>query len=124
MALLDGLRPETKYLQRLLVKAAGRVFFVRTEEIDWIEAEGNYLRVHAGREKHLLRETMSRMAERLDPEKFIRIHRSTIVNVERIKELQQLFNGDYAVVLHDGTELKLSRSRREQMQTLLRSGRL
>jgi two-component system LytT family response regulator len=67
---------------------------------------------------------MGEMEAKLDPQKFLRIHRSTIVNIERIKELHQLFNGDYAVVLHDGTELKLSRGRREQMQTLLKSGRL
>jgi two-component system, LytTR family, response regulator len=116
--------PPPQYLSRLLIKAAGRVFFLKADEIDWIGAEDYYVKLHVGRKSHLLRETMGELEARLDPQKFLRIHRSTIVNVERIKELHQLFNGDYSVVLHDGTELKLSRSRREQMQSLLKSGRL
>lgn len=117
-------QPPPQYLTRLLIKSAGRVFFLKVDEIDWIGAEDYYVKLHVGRRSHLLRETMGEMEARLDPQKFLRIHRSTIVNVERIKELHQLFNGDYSVVLLDGTELKLSRSRREQMQTLLKSGRL
>jgi two-component system LytT family response regulator len=113
-----------QHLTRLLIKTAGRVFFLKADEIDWIGAEDYYVKLHVGRKSHLLRETMGELESRLDPQKFLRIHRSTIVNVERIKELHQLFNGDYSVVLHDGTELKLSRSRREQMQSLLKSGRL
>ncbi|MDQ3805425.1 MAG: LytTR family transcriptional regulator, partial [Acidobacteriota bacterium] len=116
--------PPPQYLTRLLIKSAGRVFFLKAEEIDWIGAEDYYVKLHVGRKSHLLRETMHELEARLDPQKFLRIHRSTIVNVDRIKELHQLFNGDYAVVLHDGTELKLSRSRREHLQTLLKSGRL
>jgi two-component system LytT family response regulator len=116
--------PPPQYLTRLLIKSAGRVFFLKADEIDWVGAEDYYVKLHVGRRCHLLRETMNELEAKLDPQKFLRIHRSSIVNVERIKELQQLFNGDYAVVLHDGTELKLSRSRREQMQTLLKSGRL
>ncbi|HWS54767.1 MAG TPA: LytTR family DNA-binding domain-containing protein [Pyrinomonadaceae bacterium] len=115
-------RPQ--YLTRLLVKSSGRVFFLKADEIDWIGAEDYYVKLHVGRRGHLLRETMNELESKLDPQKFLRIHRSTIVNVERIRELHQLFNGDYAVVLHDGTELKLSRTRREHLQSLLRSGRL
>jgi two-component system LytT family response regulator len=113
-----------QYLTRLLIKSGGRVFFLKADEIDWIGAEDYYVKLHVGRRSHLLRETMNELEARLNPQKFLRIHRSSIVNVERIKELHQLFNGDYSVVLHDGTELKLSRSRREHLQSLLRSGRL
>ena len=115
---------QTKYLTRLLIKSAGRVSFLKTDEIDYITAEDYYVKLHVGRKNHLLRETMNEMESRLDPEKFVRLHRSSIVNLERVRELQQLFNGDYAVVLHDGTELKLSRTRREHLEQLLRTGRL
>ena len=113
---------EPRYLSRLLVKAGGRVFFLKADEIDWIGAEDYYVKLHVGRKGHLLRETMNDMEAQLDPARFVRIHRSAIVNVERIRELQQLFNGEYVVVLHDGTELKLSRARREQLQTMLQTG--
>lgn len=107
-----------RHLERLMIKSSGRVFFLRAEELDWIEAEGNYLRVHAGRESHLIRETMNRLASKLDPDKFLRIHRSTLVNIERIKELQPLFSGDYAVILRDGKQLTLSRSYRDKLLEL------
>jgi two-component system LytT family response regulator len=105
-------RPTGKPLERVTVKAGGRIFFVKTEDIDWVEAAGNYLRLHVGKQTHLLRETMNGLEARLDPERFWRIHRSTIVNVDRVQELQPLFHGDYAVILHDGTQLTLSRSYR------------
>ena len=129
IALLEGREGQTvsaptqpQYLSRLLIKSAGRVSFLKTEEIDWIGAEDYYVKLHVGRKSHLLRETMNDMEAKLDPARFVRIHRSTIVNVERIRELHQHFNGEYLVVLQDGTELKLSRSRREQLQTLLKTG--
>jgi two-component system LytT family response regulator len=131
VALLEGrekLPLETnskqEYVSRLLIKSAGRVFFLKTDEIDYVQAEDYYVKLHVGRKGHLLRETMNEMEAKLDPAKFLRIHRSSIVNVDRIRELQQHFNGEYIVVLNEGTELKLSRSRREQLQTLLKSGRL
>jgi two-component system LytT family response regulator len=125
----DGARTGEKpsrpqHLTRLLIKSAGRVFFLKTDEIDWIGAEDYYVKLHVGRKGHLLRETMNDLEARLDPQKFMRVHRSAIVNLDRVKELHQHFNGDYVVVLQDGTELKLSRSRREHLQTLLGSGRL
>ena len=95
---------------RVLIKTPGRLYFVKTDAIDWIEAAGNYLRLHSGGETHLLRETMNNFERRLEPTRFVRIHRSTIVNVERIRELQTLFHGDYVVLLRDGTELTLSRN--------------
>jgi two-component system LytT family response regulator len=112
------------YVSRLLIKSAGRVFFLKTDEIDYVRAEDYYVKLHVGRKGHLLRETMNEMEAKLDPEKFLRIHRSTIVNIERIRELQPHFNGEYIVVLNDGSEHKLSRSRREQLQSLLKSGSL
>ena len=118
LSLLENLKTEQKHLERLMVKSQGRVFFLRTEEIDWIEAEGNYVRLHVGKESHLLRETMNHLASRLDPQKFLRIHRSTLVNIERIKELQPLFSGDYVVILRDGKQLTLSRSYRDKMLEL------
>ena len=115
-ALLEDARGARKYLDRVVIKSSARVFFLRVAEIDWIEAAGNYLKLHAGREEHLLRETMNNLEARLDPAKFLRIHRSTIVNVERIQELQPWFHGDYLVLLRDGTRLTLSRSYRQKLQ--------
>jgi two-component system LytT family response regulator len=111
------------YLTRLMVKSASRVFFLKVDEVDWIEAADYYVKLHIARKSHLLRESMSDLEGRLDPDKFMRIHRSAIVNLDRVKEMHPLFNGEYVVILHDGTELKLSRSRREQLQQLLNSGR-
>jgi two-component system LytT family response regulator len=105
-------KPAAKPLERVTIKSGGRIYFVKVEEIDWIEAAGNYLRLHSGAETHLLRETLGNLEARLDPERFWRIHRSTIVNVDQVQELQPLFHGDYAVILKDGTQLTLSRSYR------------
>ncbi|HLL72166.1 MAG TPA: LytTR family DNA-binding domain-containing protein [Pyrinomonadaceae bacterium] len=118
LSLLENLQTEQRHLERLMIKSSGRVFFLRTAEIDWIEAEGNYLRLHAGKDSHLLRETMNRLASKLNPDKFLRIHRSTLVNIERIKELQPLFSGDYVVILRDGKQLTLSRSYRDKLLEL------
>ena len=101
---------------RLVVKSGGRLFFLRADEIDWIEAAGNYVRLHLGTEAHLLRETMNSIEARLNPEIFFRIHRSHIVNIERVKELQPWFNGEYVVFLRNGTRLTLSRGYREKLQ--------
>jgi two-component system, LytTR family, response regulator len=112
-------RPKSKYPDRLVIKTAGRVSFLKTCEIDWIEAEGNYVRLHVGKEAHLLRETLNQMEERLDPDQFLRIHRLTIVSLERIKELQPWFHGEYRVLLQDGTQLLLSRKYREKLRDFL-----
>ena len=113
-SLLADLKQEKKYLERLVVKSVGRVFFVKVDEIDWIEAAGNYVKLHAGRESHMVRETMNGIESKLDPDRFLRIHRSTVVNIDRIKELHPMFSGDYAVILRDGTELALSRNYRDR----------
>jgi len=121
LALLGDTRPGRKHLERLVIKSGGRIFFLKMEEIDWIEAAGNYLRLHVGSETHLLRETMNTLEGRIDPERFLRIHRSTIVNIERIREIQPLFHGDYVVLLRGGTELTLSRTYRPRLQEVLGS---
>ena len=116
LALVNDIKPEPARLERLVVKSGGRVFFLRTDEIDWIEAAGNYVRLHLGQEAHLFRETMNRMEARLDTRRFARIHRSRIVNTERIKELQPWFNGEHVIILRDGTRLTLSRGYKDRLQ--------
>jgi two-component system LytT family response regulator len=108
-----------KFLERLVVKEAGRVFFLKTEEVDWMETAGNYVRLHVGREAHLIRDSLSGMEAKLPPDHFLRIRRSTIVNVDRIKELQPLFNGEYVFRLKDGTKLTSSRRYRANLDRLL-----
>lgn len=111
--------PETKHLERIVVKEGGRVFFVSTEDVDCFEASGNYVALSLGKKTNLVYETLSKMEKKLDPETFIRIHRSSIVNVKKIKELQPHFNGEYIVVLQSGKRLKLSRSYRGRAKRLL-----
>src|SRR6476660_1224921 len=121
LALVKDLRKDQPRAERLVVKSGGRLFFLRADEIDWVEAAGNYVRLHVGTTSHLLRETMNAIEGRLDPEKFFRIHRSRIVNMERIQELQPWLNGEYDVVLRTGTRLTLSRGYREKLQDRLRA---
>lgn len=118
-ALLEQLHGEKQPLERVVVKESGRIFFLKAEEIDWVEAAENYVNIHAGKASHLLRETMSRLETRLDPRRFVRIHRSAIINIERLQELQPLFHGDYTVILNDGTKLTLSRGYKEKFQERL-----
>jgi two-component system LytT family response regulator len=113
--LLEGLEAREKRATRLIVRSAGRVSFVRVEEIDWLEAADNYVRIHVSRQSYLIREPLQSLEARLDPLKFLRIHRSTVVNFDRIKEMQPLFHGDYLVRLHDGTELTLTRNYKEKL---------
>ena len=113
-------RGEKNYLTRLMIKVSGRVTLLKVEEIDFIEADGNYAKLHVGRKSHLLREKMNDLEGRLDPAKFVRIHRSAIVNLDRIKEMHPHFNGDYVVVLEDGRQLRLSRTRRENLEAKLK----
>lgn len=108
---------------RILIKSSGEIYFLKIDEIDWIEAEGDYMKFHAGGRSHLMRETMARLEARLDPRRFLRIHRSTIVNVDRLRKLSPTFAGDYVVVLHDGTKLKLSRGYHERIAPLLEQSR-
>jgi two-component system LytT family response regulator len=107
--------------ERILIKSSGEIFFLKAEEIDWIEAEGDYMKFHVAGRAHLMRETMARLEARLDPKRFIRIHRSTIVNIDRLRKLSPSFAGEYAVILHDGTKLKLSRGYHERIATLMKA---
>jgi two-component system, LytTR family, response regulator len=116
LELVQDLAPASQRMERFVIKAGGRVFFVRADEIDWIEAAGNYVKLHVGGEAHLFRETMNALESRLDPDTFFRIHRSHIVNIERVRELQPWFNGEYVVFLRNGTRLTLSRGYREKLQ--------
>jgi two-component system LytT family response regulator len=118
-ALLQEVRGDRGYLRRLAVPTGPRSVFVRTEEIDWIEAERNYIRLHVGGRTHLLRENLSRIESALDPAAFCRIHRSTIVNVDRIQAVESLFGGEYLVVLHDGTRLTSGRSYRRNVHAIM-----
>ena len=119
-SLIDDLKTNQKYAERLVIKSAGRIFFLGVEEIDWVEAADNYVRLHAGggRDTHLLRETMNSLERRLDPTQFLRVRRSTIINVRRIKEVRPLFRGEYEIVLLDGTRLASGRGYRDRMQEL------
>jgi two-component system LytT family response regulator len=116
----NGKGKEDNAGDRILVKSSGEIFFLKAEEIDWIEAEGDYMKFHVNGRTHLMRETMARLEARLDPKRFIRIHRSTIVNIDRLRKLSPSFAGEYAVILHDGTKLKLSRGYHERIATLLK----
>ena len=107
------------FAHRLAVRTSGRIYFLRTEEIDWIEAADYYVKLHVGTKSHLMRESMNTLEKQLDPEMFLRVHRSSIVNLDRVKELHAGGGTDHAVVLQDGTRLKLSRSRRERLNRLL-----
>lgn len=118
-AFLADLAPKPKEIERFAIKSTGRVVFLKVDDIDWIEAADNYVNLHAGADSHLHRETMSALEQLLPAGKFMRISRSTIVNVERIKELQPLFHGEYVVILRDGTRLTLSRSYRDKLDQLV-----
>lgn len=99
-----------RYISRLAVESDGRFIFLKIAEIDWIEANGNYVSLHVGKQRYLLRGRISEFEKRLSPREFFRVHRSTIVNLDRIKEFQPLFKGEGLIVLRDGTELSASRS--------------
>jgi two-component system LytT family response regulator len=119
LALLEEMKAGKRYLERLVIKASGRIYFLETAEIDWIEAEGNYVSVHSAKKSHLLRETISSLEAQLDPRKFLRIHRSSIVRIDRIQELQPWFHGEYRIILQNGTQLTLSRNYRDKLQEAL-----
>jgi two-component system LytT family response regulator len=111
----DG-RPSVQPHRRLLVKSPGRIRLVIVDDIDWIGAEGNYVCLHVGEASHLMRETMTSVERQLDPARFVRIHRSTIVNLDRIVEMRPACRGEYEVVLANGVSLKLSRTYRAGLE--------
>jgi two-component system LytT family response regulator len=112
--------PAGGYLERLVLKSAGRVTFIGVEDVDWIEASGVYVSLHVGPRAHLYRSSLAHLLQRLDPKRFVRVHRSAAVNTERIRELQPRSHGDYTVVLKNNTELVMSRGFRPQFEHWLR----
>lgn len=118
-ARLEKLQNVPKYLERLAVKANDRLLILKIEDIDWLEAEGKYVRIHTGGGSHLLREAISTLDGKLDPSRFLRVHRSAIVNLDRIRELQPWFNGDYRVVLSSGACVTLSRANKKKLSDLV-----
>jgi two-component system LytT family response regulator len=110
------------FLTRFMIKSGGRVTFIKASEVDWIGADDYYIKLHVNGKSHLLRLSMNELEEKLDPKRFLRIHRSTIINFDCVKELHQNPNGEYVVVLKNGTELKLSRNRRERLEQMLLNG--
>jgi len=118
-ALLGDLRDERRYLERIVVKTAGRVVFLAIDEIDWIGGAGNYVELHAGERKHLVRDTMKAIESKLDPDKFVRVHRSHIVNMDRVKSMEPWFHGEYVLILEDGTELQSSRTYSDRLRQML-----
>jgi len=117
--ILSGMQSNGKLTQRIAVKSGGRIYFVKVPDIDWIGAAGDYVCLHVKKEEHLIRETMNTLEKKLDRTKFVRIHRSTIVNIERIKELHPMFHGEFKVRMLDESELVLSRSYREQFEKVI-----
>jgi len=118
-ALLQELSVERRYLSRLPVRSGGRLLVVDLADVDWIAAADNYVTLHAGGQQHLLRDTMGRLEREPDPACFVRIHRSSIVRIDRIKELLPDFHGDYTLVLKNGTRLTLSRTYRAKVEGAL-----
>jgi two-component system, LytTR family, response regulator len=110
------------FLTRFMIRSAGKAAFIKTEDVDWIGADDYYIKLHVGSKSHLLRLSMGDLEEKLDPKRFLRIHRSTIINFDRVKEMQRNANGEYVVILKDGTQLKLSRGRRERLEQFLMEG--
>jgi two-component system LytT family response regulator len=102
-----------------MVRVGDRMFIIRTAQIDWIEAEGNYVRVHAGKESSLLRRPIGRLESVLDPRRFLRVNRSAIVNLDSVREVKPLFHGEYSMLLQGGAELKLSRKQRQKFHQMV-----
>jgi two-component system LytT family response regulator len=107
--------PAPDYLKRISVKTAQHIVLVLTEDIDWIGGAGNYLELHCGKDVYLIRERLHQLEQKLDPRQFVRIHRSTIVNIDRIKALHPMFNGDHVIILQNGAKLNLSRTYHERL---------
>jgi two-component system LytT family response regulator len=118
-ALLENVARKSHYLERLVVKTGGRIIFLKTTEIVWIQADDKYAHLHTANKSHLVRQTLGALEAQLDPQKFIRIHRSAIVNVDSVKELQPMFTGEHTVIMENGTKLTLSRSYKNKLFEIL-----
>lgn len=119
---VGGPAGETGAIERFVVKHRGRSTFVKASDVDWIEAEGNYVRLHVGTADHLVRGTITACAERLDPRRFVRVHRRYIVNLDRVREVQPWFGGDQIILLETGRKLRLSRTFRELFRSRMLGG--
>ncbi len=118
--LLELAENHERYPDRLIVRSSGSVYFVKVDTIDWVEASRNYIKIHCGGDVHTMRETMAKMESRLDPERFVRIHRSTFVNIDRIKKIEPGIGTESIIVLEDGERLMVSRAyRRGKVRELL-----
>jgi two-component system, LytTR family, response regulator len=119
LSLISELKGGNQYLNRVTVKERGKIIFVPIEEVDFIEAQGNYLELNKGETTHLIRMRLHQLEAKLNPNKFIRIHRSTIVNIDQIKEMHPLFNGDQTVIMQSGKKLTMTRNYRDKLKSLL-----
>lgn len=117
--LLDKFQDKNPYLERIVIKGTHRIYFLKVSEIEWIEASGNYVEIHIGNESHLMRETMNNLETKLNPLHFLRIHRSAIVNIDHIKEMQPDVNSEYIVILKNGKQLNMSRRQREKFYKMI-----
>ena len=118
----ERMAPSRRLLSRLAIKTGGRVLFVRTDDVSWFEAAGNYVTVHVGRDSYLVRESTTHLAARLDPDRFVRVHRSAIVNLDRVKELQPWIRGEQMLLLDNGTQVTVGRAFRSNLERRLRVG--
>ena len=111
--------PHPAFLRRIALKESGKVSFVNVEDVSWIEAADNYICLHVGNRSHLLRGTLTDIEQKLDPDQFVRVHRSRIVNIGWIREMHPLSSGDCLLVMHDGTEITSSRTYAENRRRIL-----
>lgn len=118
LQMLARAEPAREYLTRIPVRTGDRILVVKTSQVEYIEAAGNYAILHVGKESHILRETLTSLEEKLDPRKFLRINRSTIVSLDQIKEFRPLFKGEHAVVLHNGKQFTMTRRLRDAQELL------
>ncbi len=118
LSMLEQQTPAAEFLTRIVVRDRNRVRFVKTTDVDWIEASGNYVVVHAGKENHIVRETLATFEEQLSPREFVRVSRSAMVNLDRIAHIEPTFNNEHVIVLSDGTKLAMTRGLRELQDRL------
>jgi len=119
VGLLKELNDRSSYIERIPIKSSDRIILLKTEKIDWIESDDNYVKIHCGKSSHQIRETISNLERQLNPAKFLRIHRSTIVNIELIESFQPMYHGEYRVILNNGAQLTLSRRYRDKVRQAL-----
>jgi two-component system LytT family response regulator len=119
LSLLETIASPTRYLKRMAVQTAGKTSFIGVEDVDWIRAAENYVELHVAQASHLLHVTMNTLEKSLDPETFVRIHRSLIVNLRRVKEIQPASHGDYVLLLHSGVRLQSGRTYHEKIRALM-----